>query len=167
MRGRRLEGWDSVQRRGPEGEIESDERVTLSHPVVPWTEPGARELGERYWQEVRRASLGLVHVRALREGSELRVRVVGTRLLRFGPVELASEAQRVSCRFPIRGGVLARRAAGALVLSQSGADGTSQLTAALTGFVPRLGSRLYHHIQRRAHVAISRRYFRRLLEEHP
>lgn len=128
---------------------------------------GARELAERYWEEVTHVSLGLVGARPLADGSELRVRPLGVRLLRFGPVELTSGPQRVSCRFPILGGVLARRPAGALVISQSVAEDRAQLRAALTGFAPRLGSRLYDHVQRRVHVAISRRFFRRLLEERP
>jgi hypothetical protein len=40
-----------------------------------------------------------------------------------------------------------------------------KLRAAVTGFVPRLGSRPYDRIQRRIHVAISRRFFRSLLED--
>ncbi|MFL5946800.1 MAG: hypothetical protein ACJ74D_05205 [Gaiellaceae bacterium] len=164
MRARRLQGWDSVYTRGPDGVIESDERITLTRPVVAWTSAGARELGERYWNEVGRATLGLVRMLELREGSELRLRLVGASLLRFGRAELAAGEDSVTCRFPIRGGVLAKERAGALVLSQSG-DETPQLRAALTGFVPRLGSRPYDQIQRRVHVAISRRFFRRLLEE--
>jgi hypothetical protein len=161
---RQLEGWGSVQTRGEDGAIDSDERVTLAQPVVASTEAGARELGARYWNEVRRATFGFVIMRAFRGGSELRVRPLGPRLLRFGPVEVVAGEQGVSCRYPIRGGLLARRAAGALVLSQSN-HGSAQLRAALTGFVPRLTSRPYDHIQRRVHVAISRRFFRRLLEE--
>ena len=164
MRARRLEGWGSAQTRGENGAIESDERVTLSRPVVPLTQAGALELGERYWNEVTRATLGLVRVRALPAGSALRA-PLGVSLLRFGPVELASGDEGVSCRFPILGGVLALQAGGAFVLSQSN-DGTAQLRATVTGFMPRLGSRPYDQIQRRIHVAISRRFFRRLLREH-
>jgi hypothetical protein len=161
---RPLEGWGSVLTRGADGAIESDECVTLSRPVVPATDAGARELGERYWDEVRRATLGLVRVRASASGSELRLRPLGASLLRFGPAELEAGDEGVSCRYPIRGGLLARRAAGALVLSQ-GNHGDTRLRAAVTGFVPRLGSRPYEQIQRRIHVAISRRFFRRLLRE--
>jgi len=153
-----------MQRRGEDGAIDSDERVTLLHPVVPSTDAGARELGDRYWSEVTRATLGLVTVRAVRGGSELRMRPLGPGLLRFGPIEVVVDEQGVSCRYPIRGGLLARRAAGALVLSQSN-HGGAQLRAAVTGFVPRLTARPYDHIQRRVHVAISRRFFHRLLEE--
>lgn len=152
-----------MQFRSADGAIESDERVDLPRQAVPTTQAGALELGERYWDEVTRATLGLVRMRALPDGSELRA-PFGPALLRFGPVELAAGDDGVSCRFPICGGVLARRPSGALVLSQTGA-GTTQLRAAVTGFRPRLGSRPYDQIQRRIHLAISRRFFRRLLQE--
>ena len=156
----RLEGWRSVQERGEHGQIESDERVTVSRDVVPATEAGARLLGERYWRTVRRASIGLVRLRRTPGGSVLRL--AGAPLLRFGPAELSSGANGTSCRFPIRGGLLTRRRAGALVLSQSaGGD----LSATLTGFQPRLGARPYDWVQRRIHVAISRRFFHSLIRE--
>jgi hypothetical protein len=158
MSGARLEGWSSVQERGEDGAIESDERVRLSRAVVPATEAGARLLGERYWLTVRRASLGLVRLRRTRGGSVLRL--AGAPLFRFAPAELASGADGVRCSFPIRGGLLARRPGGRLVLSQS-AEG--ELRAALTGFVPRLGARPYDRIQRRLHGAISRRFFGSLI----
>jgi hypothetical protein len=64
----------------------------------------------------------------------------------------------------IRGGLLARRPGGALTLSQTGA-GRPELRAAVHGFAPRLGSRPDDRIQRRLHVAVSRRYFRSLIDE--
>lgn len=160
-----LEGWRSQQGRGADGTIESDERVTARRAVVPANEAGARELGDRYWDEVAAATLGLVRLRAASDGSELRVGPVG--ILRFGPAETAASEDGIVCRFPIRGGLLARRPGGALVLSQSGAT-QPELRAAVTGFVPRLGLRRhspYDLLQRRAHVAVSRRFFRRLLHE--
>lgn len=156
----RLEGWSSVQERGEDGAIESDERVSLSRAVVPATEAGARLLGERYWLTVRRASLGLVRLRRTQGGSVLRL--AGAPLLRFAPTELAAGSEGVRCSFPIWGGLLARRPGGTLVLSQSTGG---ELRAALTGFVPRLGARPYDRIQRRLHVAISRRYFASLIGE--
>jgi hypothetical protein len=155
-----LEGWRSVQERSEDGAIESDERVRLSRAVVPATEAGARLLGERYWLTVRRASLGLVRLRRTRGGSVLRL--AGAPLLRFAPAKLAAGANGVRCSFPIRGGLLARRPGGTLVLSQSTGG---ELRAALTGFVPRLGARPYDRIQRRLHVAISRRFFGSLIGE--
>jgi hypothetical protein len=154
----RLEGWRSVQERGDDGSIESDERVRVSHAVVPATESGAHELGDRYWSTVRRASFGLVRLRRAPDGSVLRL--AGTPLLRFGPAELSAGTEGVSCAFPIRGGPLAGRPGGTLVLSQSS---DNELRAALTGFRPRLGARVYDHMQRRIHVAISRRFFDELV----
>ena len=156
----RLEGWSSVHERGEHGAIESDERVRVSRAVVPVTRSGARLLGERYWLTVQRASFGLVQLRRARDGSVLRL--AGAPLLRFAHAELAAGTNGVRCSFPIRGGLLARRAGGTLVLSQSN---RGELRAALTGFVPRLGARPYDSIQRRIHVAISRRFFRNLIGE--
>ena len=156
----RLEGWRSVQERGEDGAIESDERVTVSRAVVPATEAGARLLAERYWLAVRRASWGLVRLRGTRDGSLLCV--AGAPLLRFARAELAVGGDGVRCSFPIRGGLLVRRAGGALVLSQSK---DNELRAALQGFSPRLGTRLYDRIQRRIHVALSRRFFQSLMSE--
>lgn len=172
MRRPELEGWRSVQGRGLDGTIDSDERVTATRPVVEMAESGASELGRRYWAEVQRASLGFVRLHVTRDGSELELHPLGARLLRFGPAELHAGVDSVACRFPIRGGLLARREGGALLLSQSGGS-IPELRAAVTGFVPRLSLRpgyppwtgtLYDHLQRRIHVAISRRFFRSLIE---
>jgi pimeloyl-ACP methyl ester carboxylesterase len=158
MSAARLDGWRSVQERGEDGAIESDERVSASRAVVPATKAGI--LAERYWLTVRQASFGLVRLRETRDGSVLHL--AGAPLLRFAPAELAAGASCVGCSFPIRGGLLARRAGGALVLSQSN---RTELRAALTGFVPRLATRPYDGIERRIHVAISRRFFRTLIGE--
>lgn len=155
-----LEGWRSLHERGEDGAIRSDERVTASRAVTAATEAGARLLGDRYWLTVRRSSFGLVRLCATHGGSVLRL--AGAPLLRFAPAELTADANDVRCSFPIQGGLLARRAGGMLVLSQS-ADG--ELRAALTGFRPRLSARPYDRIQRRIHVAISRRFFLSLLAE--
>lgn len=155
-----LEGWRSIHERGEDGSIDSDERVSASHAVVPATQGGARLLGERYWLTVQRSSFGLVRLRATEDGSVLHL--AGAPLLRFAPAELAADANGVRCSFPIRGGLLARRGGGTLVLSQSNGH---ELRAGLTGFAPRLGARPYDRIQRRIHVAISRRFFRSLIGE--
>ena len=153
-----------MQSRGLDGAIESDERVRTARPVVEASERGARRLGERYWLEVRRISRGAVRARVTEDGVELRAVSGGPCLLRFAPPELVSSTRLVSCRFPIRGGLLARRPGGAITLSQSGAREV-ELRAAVEGFVPRLGSRAYEHIQRRLHVAVSRRFFLHLIVE--
>jgi hypothetical protein len=167
-----LEGWRSAQARGSGGAIESDERVRIARRVVPTTAGGALRLGDRYWSEVERASHGLVRVRRTAVGPELRLLARGPRLLRFAPPETVYERTRVACRYPIVGGLLAQRPGGALELSQTGHD-EPELRAAVSGFVPRLGLRpgfprwsgALYEVQRRLHVTISRRYFRRLIRE--
>jgi hypothetical protein len=159
-----LDGWRSVHGRGADGSIESDERVTVASPVVGRSEAGARRLGERYWHEVASASRGLVRARTTGDGVELRLFERGPALLRFGPAETTHDADDVHCRYSIRGGLLARRPGGTLTLSQAGAE-RPELRAAVHGFAPRLGSRPYDRIQRRLHVAVSRRYFRGLIDE--
>jgi hypothetical protein len=159
-----LDGWRSAHGRGADGSIESDERVTAASQVVEESEAGARLLGERYWREVASASHGLVRARTTGDGVELRLFERGPSLLRFGPAETTQDADDVRCRYPIRGGLLARRPGGALTLSQTGA-GRPELRAVVHGFAPRLGSRPYDRIQRRLHVAVSRRYFRSLIDE--
>jgi hypothetical protein len=156
----RLQGWRSIQERREDGAIDSDESVSVSRAVVPETEAGARLVGERYWLTVRRASFGLVRLRGTRDGSALCL--AGAPLLRFAPAKLAADENGARCSFSIQGGLLARRAGGTLVVSQSNG---SELRAALMGFVPRLGARPYDRIQRRIHVAISRRFFGSLIGE--
>ncbi len=101
--------------------------------------------------------------RGVRNGSELRL-LGGPRLLRFAREQTTSSADMVSCAYPIAGGLLARRPGGELSLSQSRGEPTV-LRAAIRGFTPRWRGPLYELVQRRAHVAISRRYFRSLVEE--
>jgi hypothetical protein len=75
------------------------------------------------------------------------------------------EDDRVTCRYPILGGLLARRPGGALVVAQTGRE-RAELYVGVTGFFARLGSgTVYRHLQQRIHLAVSRRYFTRLLEE--
>jgi hypothetical protein len=162
---RELEGWRSLQSRGVDGSIDSDERVRAARPVVERSDRGARRLGDRYWLEVTRASRGVVRNRGTAEGVELRL-LGGPCLLRFGRAETAHDADLVFCRYAIRGGALARRPGGVLSLSQAGGD-EPELRAAICGFAPRLRGALYEQVQRRVHLAISRRYFRQLIDEAP
>jgi hypothetical protein len=163
---RELEGWRSLQGRGADGAIDSDERVQAARAVVEQSERGARRLGERYWLEVTRASRGVVRGRETAQGVELRLLGRGPCLLTFGPAETTFDTNRVCSRYAIRGGALARRAGGALTLSQAGRD-EPELRAAVSGFAPRLRGALYEQVQRRLHLAISRRYFRGLIDEAP
>jgi hypothetical protein len=160
---RELEGWRSTQVRGDDGVVHSDERVRAKHPVVAPTPEGALLLGDRYWSEVGRVSRGSLRLHEAASGVELRLLAFGPTLLRFGPPEVDVGADGVSCRYPICGGLLARRPGGAIALSQSGAD-EPELRATVTAFVPRLAlPLLYDRLQHRLHVRISRRYFRRLI----
>jgi hypothetical protein len=149
--------------RGDDGAVYSDERVRAKRPVVAPTPEGALLLGDRYWSEVRRASRGSLRLREAASGVELRLFAFGPTLLRFGPPEVDVGEDGVSCRYPIRGGLLTRRPGGAIALSQSGAE-EPELRATVTAFVPRLAlPPLYDRLQHRLHVGISRRYFRRLV----
>jgi hypothetical protein len=162
---RELEGWRSTQTRGEDGVVHSDERVHATHSVVAPSPAGALHLGDRYWSEVGRATRGSLRRRDTASGVELRLFAIGPSLLRFGPPELHVGADRVCCRYPICGGLLARRPGGAITLSQCGAE-QPELRATVTAFVPRLALPLvYDRLQHRLHVRISRRYFRRLIAE--
>jgi hypothetical protein len=146
--------------------------VTLARPVADLSEAGGRSLGEAYWIALRRASGGLLRCRATRAGVEVRVLGVGPALLAFGPPAIRVSGDAVVSRYPIRGGLLARAPGGDLALCHAGLARPA-LTTAVHGFLPSLGLRpglprwtgaLYEVLQRRAHVAISRRYFRMLAD---
>ena len=169
----RLDGWRSTQLRNEAGWIESEQSVRVAHPVVANSDEGARLLGRFYWLEIVRASRGLLGYREPADGVELHLVGRGPLLLRFGPPEISVGEDSVACRYPVTGGLLARREGGALSLSQVGGE-RPELRAAVSGFFPRLGVRpgfprwsgaLYELVQRHVHVAISRRYFARLLAE--
>ena len=153
-----LEGWHSSQRVTPDGGVESEQRARLPRPVVPGTEDGARRLGAEYWQAVHAATFGLVRPRTTTIGVELRA--FGIVLLGFGPADVTVEDDRVACAFPIRRGLLVRRPGGAITLAQTAGP---EIRSTIVGFHPRLGGPLYSQVQRRFHLAVSRRYFRRLI----
>jgi hypothetical protein len=166
-----LDGWESWHRQTAHGAVESEQRVRLHAPVVETTADGAQQLGATYWDEVERAMRRLVRRRRRDGGLELRVLGVWPVLLAFGEPELLVDGARVSCSYPIAGGVLAQRAAGRIEFVQS-ADGELDLRSAIRGFLPALAARagrphwtgaLYNQVQNRIHVAISRRYFARLI----
>lgn len=162
---RELEGWRSTRARGDDGVVHSDERVHAIRRVVASSLEGALHLGERYFFEVGRATRGSLRRRDTASGVELRLFALGPSLLRFGRPELYVSADRVSCRYSIYGGLLARRPGGAITLSQCGTE-EPELRATVTAFVPRLTLPfLYDRLQHRLHVRISRRFFRRLIAE--
>jgi hypothetical protein len=53
-----------------------------------------------------------------------------------------------------------RRPGGTLTLAQTTGP---EIRSTILGFFPRLGGALYSQVQRRFHLAVSRRYFRRLI----
>jgi len=171
-RAKTIVGWRSSHRQTKAGAVESQQRATLDAPVVEFSEEGARDLGERYWTQVERSTLGLIH--ADFRGESLELRLVGGRplLLRFAPPRFEASANLVRCTYPIVGGLLARRPDGEISFSQSKRE-PAELTSTIRGFVPRLAARqgrpdwtgaLYNQIQSRIHISISRRYFASLIE---
>ena len=173
MRRGELQGWESWSRQTPEGAVESEQRVTIAVPVVEFSERGAVTLGATYWSEVERFVHGIVRREQRRDGLELRL--LGRRpvLLRFEPPQYEVEAGLVACRYRIAGGVLAERPVGEISFVQVAGEAI-ELRSAITHFFPALAARagrpdwtgaLYSHVQSRAHVAVSRRYFARLIEE--
>jgi hypothetical protein len=159
-----LDGWRAMRARSDDGAFESDERVRVAGPVVDFSERGARVLADRYWLEVSRASRGVVRRRDTSRGLELRLLGRGPCLLSFGPAMSTSDADEVGCRYPIAGGLLTRRAGGELSLSQTGSQ-PAELRAAVRAFVPRWSGPWYERVQLRFHVAIGRRYVKRLIAE--
>ena len=147
----------------------SEQRVLTERPVVAPCLAGASALGDRYWVEVERVARGLVRVVATSSGIELRLLPRGPRLLVLGPADLNAADGAVACRYPIVGGLLARRAGGFLSLSQTGL-GEVELRSTISGFFPALGNGpgwagpLYSQVQSRIHVFVSRRFFRGLIE---
>lgn len=173
MRRSRLRGWHSEQRLSHRGSVDSAQRVLAATGVVPATQAGAARLGEVYWAEVERFTGRLVRPRATQGGFELRLFGRGPVLLRFGAPALAVVGGSTRCTYPIHGGGLARRAGGEIAFAQTeGAE--VELSSVIRGFFPTLAARpgaprwaglLYSHGQRRIHLAISRRYFSRLIAE--
>lgn len=161
----KLEGFRSSESRAHDGSIETEQRVFMSAPVVSLTEDGGRALGRRYWLEVARVARGFVRARRSDAGVEIDLAGVGLTLLALGPEEITVETDRVTCRYPIRGGVLSSAAGGELVVAQVGGD-SPELSVAVSGFFARRGV-LYRQLQRRLHVSVSRRYFRSLLAKDP
>jgi len=165
--------WSSTQTRAASGAFESVQRIEFPMPVVERSAAGARRLGELYWREVERATLGLIRARATTGAVQIRLLGLGPALLRFGSPEHAVTGSSVSCLFPIRGGLLARAPVGAISFTQTGLEAV-EVRSAISGFFPRLAARrqrrhwdglLYPHVQARLHVALGRRYFARLWSE--
>ena len=169
--GRLLRDWRHEERRSPDGAFESAQRVAAPGLVVERSPAGARRLGHVYWTVVESATAGLVGAREGADGVELRLLGRWPLLLRFGRPDVGAGEELVWCRYPITGGLLARRAGGEIVFSQTASPGY-ELCAEIRGFHPALAGGdgwrswtdlLYTGLQSRLHVAISRRYFAALL----
>jgi hypothetical protein len=154
-----MDGWESWQRRNADGAIESEQRVVLARPVVDFSAAGAERLGQAYWREVHQLTATLVRVRDRDGAVELRLLGRGPVLLRFGRATFEATEARAACWYPIAGGLLARRPAGEISFEQTPVS----LRSTIRGFFPRVA--FYDRLQGRAHVAVSRRYFRRLIAE--
>jgi hypothetical protein len=162
-----LHGWETNERLLESGAFESRQRVLTCEPLVEHSESGARWLGMAYWQAVGGFTRGGVRARWSAEGGRL-VLLGGTSLLSFGPAELACCDELVSCRYSIRGGVLALRAGGSVTLAQCWAGDEVELSVVVAEYLPRLAARagwpwwtggLYAKGQSPIHAAVSRRYF--------
>ena len=152
----------SIERRSPDRSLVTEQTLETGHPIVPFSDAGARALGGGYWVEVTRATRRLLRYRDTGEGLELRILGVPPALLRLGSVDVAVDTERVSCTYRIRGGLLALGEGGTISVSQVGRSPT-ELRVVVDGFLARGG--LVYALQRRLHVAISRRFFRRLVSE--
>jgi hypothetical protein len=168
-----MDGWVTWHRQTEDGAVESEQRVALSKPVVEFSSAGGVQLGSTYWREVRRATRSVVRPRQTNGSLELRLLGWGPTLLRFGPPTVEATQTLVSCAYPIEGGLLARQASGKISFEQTGGVAPT-VSSTIRGFFPRLAARrggptwtgaLYNQLQSRAHVAISRRYFKRLIAE--
>ena len=166
-------GWEARQRQTEDGAVESEQRMALGAPVVEFSAAGATHLGQVYWREVERVTRRLVRARERTGLLELRVLGRGPTLLRFGRPRVEATNALARCSYSIEGGLLAQRPAGEIVLAQVGGEAPA-VRSTIRGFFPSLAARtgepdwtgaLYSQVQSRIHVAISRRYFARLIAE--
>ena len=168
-----MDGWETWQRQTGDGAVESQQRVVLREPLVEFSAAGAERLGLAYWREVERVTRGLIRPRKRNDSLELRLFGRGPTLLRFGRPTFQATNALVRCSYPICGGLLAQRPAGEIVFAQVGGS-PPIVRSTIRGFFPSLAARqgerdwtgaLYSQVQSRVHVAISRRYFARLIRE--
>jgi hypothetical protein len=162
-----IDGWETYERVLESGGFESRQRVFVAEPVVEQSAAGARFLGVTYWQAVNLATFGGVRARWSSGGGKLRLLGVAS-LLTFGPELLAFGNDAVSCRYEVRGGLLALRAGGSVTLTQQILGERFELSVTVAEYLPRLAARagapwwtglLYAKGQSPFHAAVSRRYF--------
>jgi hypothetical protein len=169
-----LREWESTQRQTAHGAVESEQRVRLVRPVVDDSVDGAQRLGSAYWQQVERCTFGLVRSRQGVDGVELRLLGRRPLLLAFAQPVMTLTEGSARCCYPITGGLLAHQPGGEIVFAQDQLGDRLWLRSTITGFFPALATRpgepdwtgaLYSQVQRRIHLAISRRYFSGLITE--
>lgn len=168
-----MEGWESWQRQTDDGAVESEQRVALKKPVVAFSPAGAEQLGRAYWRAVERLTGRLVRARERTGTVELQLLGRGPALLRFGGPTVEATGALVRCSYSIEGGLLAQRPAGEIVFAQVGGSALD-VRSTIRGFFPSLAARtggpdwtgaLYNQVQSRIHLAVSRRYFARLIAD--
>ena len=115
---------------------------SIQHAPAPELPPAERD--RVYWDELRRMMLGTTRLR-------------GRTLTAAGVLPLMRLGELDGDRRAIEGGLLVRAPGG--TIGWEYADGV--LTVAVRGYAPRLRPLLYA-VQSRVHVALSRRYFRRI-----
>lgn len=152
-----------------DGAVTTGQRIALSAPAVAASEEGALELDRAYWSAVEDVLRGLVRVREREGRIDLRLLGRGPALLRLGARRVTIGPDRVTCRYPVEGGLLARAPAGSLTLEQR-LGAVPELRSSVTGFHPRLAARpglprwtgaLYPGVQERLHDAVGRRFLER------
>ena len=162
-----LRDWETNERVLESGAFESRQRVLARVPLVEHSESGARWLGLAYWQAVGGFTRGGVRARWSADGGRLLLLGVAS-LLSFGAAELVYSDELVSCRYTIRGGLLALRAGGSVTLAHRRAGDEVELSVVVEEYLPRLAARagapwwtgtLYAKGQSPFHAAVSRRYF--------
>jgi hypothetical protein len=144
--------------------IEARESATAPARVVESSRGGATRLASSYWLEVEAATRGAVRVRESGGGIELRLLGLRPALICLGAPTVVAEPGRVSCAYPIVGGLLVGRPGGALTFEQLD-SGPVLLRSTLTDYVPRRVSGLYAFVQTRIHSAVGRRHLARLIAE--
>ncbi len=75
-----------------------------------------------YWRAVAGFTRGVVRATWSADGGRLRL-LGGANLLTFGAPATAIDAEAVSCRYPIQGGMLALRPGGSVTLAQRAVGG--------------------------------------------
>jgi hypothetical protein len=132
---------ESVSVKHDDGTIHSSQRVHARTDLEP------AQLERLYWDEIRRATLGVA--RFSRDG--IRVAGLWPVILRFGPL--------LDGRRAIVGGLFARRAGGTI-----GWQGGEDTAVTVEGFAPLLGGPLWR-VEARLHDLVGRRFLARVARE--